>query len=100
MSLDNIAEEETIALLRALAVKEGDVVAVYENKDLDSGFDCGRHVFLITGPTRTFKEPPPHAPDGNFGFGWRCLLIGTLNLATNTLAPSGKMAEGKPEGEH
>lgn len=80
---DGLADESALATLKQRVI-EGDEVAVYQNKVLDSS-DAGRLIFLIVGPTRTLKEPPKRAPDGPYGPGWQYLLLGLLDLNTNRL---------------
>lgn len=64
---------------RITAMLDGGLkIAVYENNDLGHP-DLGRKVFLsYGGPTSTWQEPPPFAPDtAEAGLGWRYLLAGT-----------------------
>jgi hypothetical protein len=56
----------------------------YQNHDLGHR-ELGHLQFLAVGPGCTFKEPPPRCPDTQHGLGWRYLLVGRVNLATEKI---------------
>ena len=58
-----------------------DVWYAYENQAMDSS-TRGEMQFLLVGPDRTHKTPPPHMPDTNMGPGWKWRLIGSVSLET------------------
>ena len=70
-------ERQTLETIRS----RGGCWWAYENQDLGSG-DAGRLVFLRCGEGCTHATPPPRAPDGSYGLGWRYLLVGQLDLET------------------
>lgn len=57
---------------------EGGTWALYQNQVFDSG-NLGQILCLKVGPGCPFQVPPPHAPDGSHGLGWKYLFIGTLS---------------------
>ena len=60
------------------------VWAVYENQALDSATAGGR-IYILIGPGCTHAVPPPHAPDGAHGLGWKYLFRGFVELADGTI---------------
>jgi len=52
--------------------------AVYQNLAHDST-TRGQIIFLRYGEGCTHTKPPPHAPDGAHGTGWKYLLVGLLS---------------------
>jgi hypothetical protein len=66
--------------------KRGGDWAVFRNEAMDSA-DCGRVLCMKVGTDCTHKTPPPHAPDGPHGLGWKYLFIGMLDLETGALKP-------------
>jgi hypothetical protein len=58
--------------------------AAYQNFALDSR-GLGNVVFVQYGPGRTFETPPPAAPDGAHGAGWRYLHVGYVDLETGNI---------------
>ena len=74
------AHPESLEQIRN-TTRETDRWAAYENHDLGHP-NVGHLVFLVVGPTRTFKEAPEKAPDGPWGMGWRYLFAGWVNLET------------------
>lgn len=75
-ALETSVEIET-ATLDALLRSGYDTYGVYRNEATDSA-SCGQVIFLAYGPGCTLAEPPPHAPDGSYGMGWKFCLIGTV----------------------
>lgn len=73
-------EENQLKVMR----ERGGTWACYENKALDS-VDAGRRIYIKYGPGCTFEVPPPHAPDGPYGTGWKYLIVGSVNLETGTV---------------
>ena len=69
--------EIEVPTLDALLRSGYDTYGVYRNEALDSG-NAGQVIFLAYGPGCTLTEPPPHAPDGRYGMGWKFCLIGTI----------------------
>ena len=69
--------------LETMRSRGGDWFA-YQSHDTGSR-TLGHLTFLQCGPERTFKVPPPHAPDGPHGLGWRYLLVGKVNLETGAI---------------
>lgn len=81
--MEEIARE-SLEAMRRVPCEDGDIWYVYENRDLGSS-QRGHLQFLLVGPARTYREPPPRMPDTQAGLGWRYLLVGTVDLATGTV---------------
>jgi hypothetical protein len=82
--LDKASPEALQALRIASEVYPDARFAAYQNMALDSAL-CGHMQFLAIGPTNTYKEPPPHYPDGVGAgtlMGWRYLFVGWVDLET------------------
>ena len=76
--------------LRAMADgRAGSEIYVYENVAMDSS-SFGGLVFLVVGKGCTFGEPPPHAPDGPHGVGWKYTLKGRVDLETGEVIQTTK----------
>lgn len=67
-------------------VREGDAWFAYENQVLDSSA-LGTVQYLLVGPTRTHKTPPPQLGDGKHGLGWKWRLLGKVDLTTGKVKP-------------
>lgn len=63
---------------------QGGQWAVFQNHDLGHPM-LGHLVFLQYGPENTYKTPPLRAPDGQYGLGWRYLLVGFVNYEAGTV---------------
>lgn len=74
---DGAVDPSVLATLK----ERGGRWAAYQNAAGDS-VGCGQLVFLKVGEDCSFKEPPPHAPDGPYGTGWKYLHVGHVNLDT------------------
>lgn len=72
--------EDTCALLQ----KRGGAWYTYQNQALDSA-DAGSIQLLKVGENCTHKTPPPHAPDGACGLGWKWRLLGLVNTEDGTV---------------
>lgn len=72
--------------LDALLRSGYDTYGVYRNEALDSG-SCGQVIFLAYDPGCTLAEPPPYAPDGRYGMGWKFRLIGTIEKPLDASPP-------------
>ena len=68
-------DENQLMVMRA----RGGTWACYENKALDSA-SVGDRIYIKYGPGCTFEAPPPHAPDGPYGTGWKYFFVGSVNL--------------------
>lgn len=75
-------EEEALATMR----ERGGSWFVYQNMALDSS-NTGHVLFLKCGPDCTLKDPPPHAPDGPYGLGWKYRMVGRVELKEGKVVP-------------
>ena len=72
-------------ILKDLKTRGGDWAA-FRNEVMDS-VSFGHVICLKVGPDCTHKTPPPHAPDGAHGLGWKYLFVGMVDLETGMLKP-------------